>query len=337
MKKPVTLSKIAAACGGISTSTISLALRNSPKIAQATRERIQKTAQELGYSPNRSLSRTMSEIRTGTQQHYKETLGYITTHPDRFETHIYNGVLQRAQEMGYNIDRFVVGESSKEHERLQRNLIARGIRGLIFAPFKQANSTFYLDWQNFAGVSIGYTLANPELTRVTRDLDHYARQTFERLEQRGYKRLGFAMEKSHEERMDHANLAGFLSHQWLQPDSANLPSPLVRDRLDQSHFVDWFNQYKPDCIVTMHHLVSEWLSEITGKAKHKVGLFLLNALTAESKTSGIYPNYELMGARATELTASLVERGEFGLPKSAGTLMVKGLWIEGSQIRRKRK
>ncbi len=56
-KRPgrLTLSQLAEQIG-LSTATISLALRNSPMVAETTRERVQDAAREAGYIPNRSAA-----------------------------------------------------------------------------------------------------------------------------------------------------------------------------------------------------------------------------------------------------------------------------------------
>lgn len=60
--EPVTLQTIADALG-ISRSTVSLALRDAPQIAGATRERIRRSAIELGYVANRNAVRLRTQVR----------------------------------------------------------------------------------------------------------------------------------------------------------------------------------------------------------------------------------------------------------------------------------
>ena len=47
----VTLADIARVCS-VHVTTVSLALRNSPRLPAETRERIQSTARRLGYTPD---------------------------------------------------------------------------------------------------------------------------------------------------------------------------------------------------------------------------------------------------------------------------------------------
>ncbi|HCX85234.1 MAG TPA: LacI family transcriptional regulator, partial [Micrococcales bacterium] len=49
---------------GVSTATVSRALANSPRVAEATRERVASVASSLGYSPN-VLAAALRAGRTG--------------------------------------------------------------------------------------------------------------------------------------------------------------------------------------------------------------------------------------------------------------------------------
>ena len=65
----VTLDKIAAELG-VSRSTVSRALRDSPQISQSTKDKVKTLAAEMGYIPN-DLARSLRTNRTGV-------LGFIT-------------------------------------------------------------------------------------------------------------------------------------------------------------------------------------------------------------------------------------------------------------------
>ncbi len=333
MQQKPTLASIAKAYGGISASTVSLALRDSPKIPEVTRNQIKKIAAELGYSPNRNLSRVMSEIRRRGNTHFIDTLAYIVPKSAPFEQRIYAGVRRRAETMGYRLNRFEIDDQAPDVETLERSLRARGIKGLILSPFGHAEAKLQLDWRHFAGVAIGYTLFDPILTRVARDLVHSVNHTFSLLVDRGYQRIGFAMQRSHEARLDYSNLAAFLLHEWRTPKHLRIP-PLIVEDMNRENFSHWFNQHQPDIVVTMQHGIADWLREMGKQIPEDLGFFVLNSYAPESQTSGIYPAYEDLGACAVEQVSSLLERGEFGPSQSAKTLLVNGIWIEGNTIRK---
>ena len=61
MKKRVTLEDIGRKLG-ISATTVSLALRNHPRISQKTKDRISRVLEELKYEPNRVARKMGFEV-----------------------------------------------------------------------------------------------------------------------------------------------------------------------------------------------------------------------------------------------------------------------------------
>ena len=68
---------------GVSRAAVSMALRNHPRIPEATRQRIQSIAAKLGWRPNPLLAEAMSAIRAGQPPAERVTLAYITAHAKR--------------------------------------------------------------------------------------------------------------------------------------------------------------------------------------------------------------------------------------------------------------
>ena len=92
--KQVTLKDIARATG-VSTNTVSLALRNSPLVAAETRRRIVARAQELGYVPN-AAAQTLVTRRSGL-------LGFAMGDRHQFGDEILMGLVDRARAFGYDV------------------------------------------------------------------------------------------------------------------------------------------------------------------------------------------------------------------------------------------
>ena len=62
---------------GLGRSTVSMALRNHPEIALATRRRVQKAAEELGYLPDPLLSLLMSNLHDASDRPRDAVLAVI--------------------------------------------------------------------------------------------------------------------------------------------------------------------------------------------------------------------------------------------------------------------
>jgi len=126
-----------AAAAGVSKSAVSLALRNDPRIPKATRSRIQKVANDLGYQRNPVVDSLMTQLRAGRQPSFQANLGLVNCSPkkDLSENHTFRrlreGVLRRAEQLGYGVEEFWLQQPDMRPERIKQILETRGIRGLI--------------------------------------------------------------------------------------------------------------------------------------------------------------------------------------------------------------
>ena len=106
MERRVTLQDIAQALG-YSKNTISLALRNNPQIPESTRAQIQKTASEMGYRSNGTISHLMAQLRANQTPKFQAKLVLINanTYPKAFTKHptiptYVEGCKRRASQLG---------------------------------------------------------------------------------------------------------------------------------------------------------------------------------------------------------------------------------------------
>src|SRR4051794_15746186 len=122
---PVSIKDIAR-IAGVSHSTVSRALRNSPLIPPATAERIQKIAQEAGYTVS-AIARSLVTRRT-------HAVGVVvTTIADPFNGEIVAGVEKTANENGYSV---ILANSQADPERemaVVRSVHERRVDGILIA------------------------------------------------------------------------------------------------------------------------------------------------------------------------------------------------------------
>src|SRR5689334_8665464 len=92
---------------GVSRMTVSRALRNDPRLSEATSRRIQTLAHDLGYHPNPAVSELMAQVRQRRVVPQVATIAHITeayppgvwrTYP--FTGEIILGAEERAKELG---------------------------------------------------------------------------------------------------------------------------------------------------------------------------------------------------------------------------------------------
>lgn len=103
---PVSIKDVARVAG-VSHSTVSRALADSPLVRRETKERIKQVAREMGYTPN-AAARSLVTRRS-------RTLGVVvTTIADPFVSEVVRGIEQVALDAGYGL---FLCQSSSEVER----------------------------------------------------------------------------------------------------------------------------------------------------------------------------------------------------------------------------
>ncbi|WP_438479249.1 substrate-binding domain-containing protein [Oleiharenicola lentus] len=331
----ITLKHIGDSCA-VSKATVSLALRDDPRIPEETRTRIKQAAAKLGYRMNPLVSAHSAYVRTARQSKTTTVLGYLTNWASSAQPasnfvnqRILTGMHERAKELGYRVDHFQLLERGLTERRLSRILAARNIMGVVVADLAKAHSELDLDWQNVASVAIGYGLRFPLIHRVCHDQYGSMRLLLAQLTTLGYKKIGLAMEHRQDERTNNLILAAYLAHEHQH---GNAPvEPLLPDDWNKPALVKWYRKQKPDIIVSVLDDVVGWLREEGISVPGQVGFASVCVLKPEG--AGIYQHFEGIGAAAVDLLISQLYTNQRGLPQHPQTNLILGSWQSGKSVR----
>ncbi len=108
----------------IAASTVSRALNNNPLISEATRKRIEQTAQEMGYLPN-SLAANLRTRRTNT-------IGVIVPLINRhFFSSVISGIEEVAYSQGFAVTISQSNDNFEKEATIANTLIANRVDGVI--------------------------------------------------------------------------------------------------------------------------------------------------------------------------------------------------------------
>src|SRR6185436_7667988 len=131
--RPVTLQDIARRAR-VSKMTVSLALRGHPHASAATRDRLRRLAQAMGYRPNPLITANMVQLRAGRRTTYAGTLAFagIGKSPEHSALNsqrrrIFTGARHRAEALGYHLEWFSLDDDAPDGRRLTDIFKARGI------------------------------------------------------------------------------------------------------------------------------------------------------------------------------------------------------------------
>lgn len=328
----------------LSPSTVSLALRSSPKISAQTREKVLKEAERLGYRPNAKLNELMSHLRLNGVRPSQACFGvisfYDTLRPWEQSRHlsaIYAAMQKRADALGYRLESLGLTAPGMSPARFRSVLDARGIQGLLCFGSPQLDQEFPQELDHFAIVTIGLSIQTP-LHRVTTHFYNDLYHTLDRLHELGYRRPGLVLGRYEEDRSAYAYPSAYLGWCEHRYGAPGLMPVLRMTGVDAGALMGWMKGHRPDVIVFVHlyHELEKLQNALKSngvRVPDDVGIAAVTQLLEGTPLSGMQQNQQLMGAWSVELLASRILNQDFGIPQNPRIEMVESRWIEGSSLR----
>ena len=342
LPRNVTLRDIAGIVG-LHYSTVSLALRDSPRLAPETRQRIQALARELGYRPDPMLTALNAYRRARVAPHYQATIAWVNNWPRRAMLYerpefleYFQGATARAEQLGYKLEEFWLREPGMTPAKLARVLRARTIQAVLLAPQFEPNTALDFDYADFAAIAFGYSLQPAVLSVVTNHQMHSVGLLLRRLLDLGYRRPGLCIPRDMDEKVESAYLSAFLLLAWKEPTLGQVPPLLfVDDRALEADtlLVDWLGTHRPDVVVSLSYL-AERVERLGYAIPRDIGFATISIDVAEARWAGIYQNGRIIGGKAVDMAVGMLHRGERGVPEVPVRMLVEGTWRDGETVRR---
>ena len=329
---------------GLSPSGVSLALRDSPRIAATTRARVKALATEHGYEPDAKMVELMRQLRKPPRVRERACFGvisfYDTVRPWTRSAHlarIYEGMKTRARDLGYRLEPMWLNAPGLSLRRFREILDVRGIEGLLCFGSPHVDQQFPAELDRSAVVTLGLSITTP-LHRVTSHFYHDTLTALRRLHALGYRRPGLVLGAYEEARTGFAHSAAYLGwcEQTLGPAAA---LPLLRlKEVEAGPFLRWRSEHEPDAVVFVHSpsAVGQFklVLETNGlQPPRDLGVAVLSHSVEGSGFAGLQQNQRVMGAWAVELLAARIANRDFGIPATPRIEMVESEWIDGPSLR----
>jgi LacI family transcriptional regulator len=338
---------------GVHVTTVSLALRNHPRLPAETRSRIQKLAERMGYKPDPYLQALVAYRSKTMPRRNPPTLAYVTNWNTRFgwqkttaHPQFYAGAQAKAEELGFKLEHFWMSEPGLTQARLNRILETRGINGLIVAShMRELDIALRFDWDHFSAVKIDYFPHEPALHNVTNNQCGIVRLAMRRVMALGYRRIGFVMHRGWDHSVDHLWSAGFLCEQANLPAAERIPMFLFPDAdpieawmaESKSHvvaptdaFKRWFEEYKPEVIISKASFVQPCFEQRGMRVPKDVAFVDVFLEDLTGACAGVRQNHDAVGALAVEILAGQLHHNKFGVPQIPTTTFVDGTWFDGA-------
>lgn len=332
----VTFREIAAKAG-VHFTTVSLALRNNPRLLPETRKKIQQIAEELGYKPDPMLASLNAYRLANTSPHYQSAIAWINNWPEREDLcrfsefrEYYMGACARAKELGYTVEEFWLHEPGMSPAKLYRILKARGIQGVLIPPQPMPDMAAPIDFTDYSVVTFGYSMRPVNVHVVTNHHSHSMALMMAHLNELGYRRIGIYATWGWDDKVDNALLSGMLIAQRRYPHMT-LISPLL-DADVEFNLGDVVTKHRLEVIISYSAILGE-LRRLKWSVPQNVGFASLNVGIDDKETSGVYENDTLIGKKAVDILVGMIHRGERGLPDVPVNTLVEGSWRPGKTLR----
>ncbi|MFC1975973.1 LacI family DNA-binding transcriptional regulator [Chloroflexota bacterium] len=214
---------------GVSHTTVSRALKDNPAISPETRERIQKLAREMGYTPS-AVAQSLLAQRT-------YTVGMVvTTIADPFVVQVVEGVESVAQQAGYSVFLCTSHDDPDREIDVVETLHRRRVDVIIVTSSRVGS----LYTERLGQIRVPIVLINNQsegqyLYSVAVDDVQGAQLAVEHLLALGHRRIGYAG-TVRRPRSSRRRLAGYqkaLEQAGVTPDSTLIPPPVAKNDIER--------------------------------------------------------------------------------------------------------
>ncbi len=335
-KRP-TMQDVADAAG-VHRTTVSLALRGSPRLPATTRDHVLAVAERLGYKAHPMISALMTARAGRRQPEHKGTLAFLRLdHQPPPDWHhgsfsyawMFQGAAARAQQRGYTLLPMWLHEPGLNPEQFIHSLTARNITGIFIAPHSSSQHRVALNWLPYSVIEFGYNMADPLFHRVVHDYFHAMQTVFAKALSMGYQRIGFALPQRADVKTHHLWTAAYLHAQQSIRAENRIPLYMPVNIATEELRV-WQHEHQVDIMILGgHHYPLQEKIAFPFTVPENLPVISLDCRDRYGKIPGIFQDWPAMGAAGADLLIDQLHRGEFGIPTQPRSLLVSGLWNAG--------
>lgn len=318
---------------GVSIMTVSLALRNNPKISEATRQRVRKAADELGYRPDPEIARLMTRLHDRRQAGDAPPMAIVDLSPYRLPAgtnnyceHVRRGAIARAESLGFIATCFHQIDYEGDITRLLKVLHYRGIRGiLLLPPLEPVELDPTLDWTPFSVMTASYAISPLQFHRVVPHQFIDMCGLIKMLKAKGYQRIGAVFEDNFEERIHYHFTAAIT----LLGFGDNILRIKSQKKIPTAELAAWLEKRQPDALVSPFAVSLRDALPAACKSSGRPEIFSLGPV--EDPTMAFWNERpEEIGSDAVVLLAGMIQHNETGVPTSPRTSMIHGRFHEAA-------
>jgi LacI family transcriptional regulator len=312
---------------GVSAVTVSLALRNHPRIPETTRQKIRRIADAQGYKSDPQVTKLMDHLRMRRRRNLCSNLAALRLEPSikpRHGAHLLEGVQKRADLLGYALDVFDLKDPNLNPDRLGKILRSRGVEGLILLPMPPTDLSRLLNWSAFSVVATSHSILQPRFNTVVPNQFSNMMRLCARLAEAKEARIGIATAVNYDLRVNHRFTSAYLWHAMMRGGAPIRPLFLQDGPLDVRALRNWIERNDIEVVMTEYTLMNSIKTLLPDHFLNKVKWVYTWLPPNTVHESGIRENPEKIGTAAVDLLAAMIQRGERGIPDSPCCMEIEG-------------
>ena len=331
---------------GVSTFTVSCALRGQGRVAAKTVERIRAQSEEMEYVPS-SAGRALTAGRRRASGEVRDlsicVVRFGRVRRDASTIRENRRMVAKAREAGYALE--LVHFSDFESPRLMsRVLWARGVEGLLLltggapAGFGMADLDG-MDWDRFSVVKISRGIDALRCMNVRSSVFSQTKAALERIAAAGYQRIGVMMlSHSASEEDDFARLGAVRAFQFLRPTGVEVVDLFREETSITKLSLDakiWLEKTKPDVVLGFPVTWRIWMEAAGYRIPSQFAFAGVPVVFAEESMSGVATSGALDDFIGLTFPAALnmlgeeIALGRRGLPSQPHEHVLPVIWQEG--------
>ncbi|MBC8038994.1 MAG: LacI family DNA-binding transcriptional regulator [Opitutaceae bacterium] len=321
---------------GVHVSTVSLALRDDPRLTEETRARLKSMAEQLGYRSNPLVSAWLRQVRQPEVAQAGAGLAFMLgTEPriaaaEPYYQTLIKGARAEAEELGYLVTEIRFDrEDQKRLLKAIAQLRYRGVRGvLVFDPLECLPPEVVRELENgFAVIVMLRCGGMHRFHRVGTDISGNAALALTRLRELGCRRIAFPFYPGQVDRVRKDAMAAYLWQQEQWPRSDRVALPPVDIEFDPKLFIDWMRAQRPDAVLSVNFILQQYLLDAGFRMPGDL-IFAHVGVDVRPGVTGIVNRGFEVGRAAVFKLAGLLTGNRFGVPEIPLNTLVPGVWTE---------
>jgi LacI family transcriptional regulator len=324
----------------VASSTVSRALRDDPRIGPEMRRRVRETAEKLGYRPNPLVSALMANRRRRGGGGEIDVIALITNYGGREDWRKkdvcrweFSGIQRRADELGFRVEVFPLGEYRGDMARLEATLRARAIRGVLLGFSREESTPVAFRTEGFAVAGLSAYFHSAVVDRANFHGFFNVQFALNRMWDFGYRRPALVVPELNNQISNNHWSGAFLDWQRRLPRAGRCEPFIPSDPSGAQEFDDWLDRNEPDSLLVYKAPVRAFLARRGRRVPDDLGLAYLYRTSDEmGDAAGIDGNLSAVGAAALDLVVEKLNANSAGTSDHPKEVLIKGTWHDGSSL-----